>query len=225
MSAAVGAGILALLAVLWLSRVAYHLVSSAAGGDSYDHRIFIREIRESGYRIPGEPELFATPGSHQYPYLLQWVLAVLPVRFEATERSTSAVSDLVLAGPRPLARTPGLPRPRRRAPRRGRGVRHTAVRPTRPLPLARTEQPQARDGADVGLARRRRPLRPDGDARGDGSRGRRGASGAGTGAGGAIAGRRDASSAGAGALPDWSAPVRSWPHGGRREPLRLWATG
>jgi len=86
-----------LLAALVVSRLLYSFLSSTNGGDSYDHKILISEIRKSGYRIPKEMKYFATSGSYQYPYLLHWVLAVLPIDYDTMERYTSAISDLFLA--------------------------------------------------------------------------------------------------------------------------------
>jgi len=92
---------IALLLVIFIGnfflKSAYNLLSpSVIGGDSYDHLLFIEEIRAAGHRIPDSPDQIATAGDYSYPYLLHWTLSFVPQRYIVTvDKYFSAVSDTV----------------------------------------------------------------------------------------------------------------------------------
>jgi hypothetical protein len=72
---------------------------SIAGGDAYDHLLYVRDIAESDHRLPQRPTKFATGGIYAYPYLIHWVLSFVPERYYQTiERYFSAASDTLFLG-------------------------------------------------------------------------------------------------------------------------------
>jgi len=89
--------LLAILVGNFLLKSAYNLLSpSVIGGDSYDHFLFIEEIRAARHRIPDSPDQIATAGDYSYPYLLHWFLSFVPQRHIVTvDKYFSAVSDTV----------------------------------------------------------------------------------------------------------------------------------
>src|SRR5438477_11694237 len=75
------------------------LLPYAIGDDSYEHLSSARQIRENRYRVPAYYDKTLFPQVFGYPFLLLYIFALTPKRFELwAERLISSLCDTALIG-------------------------------------------------------------------------------------------------------------------------------
>lgn len=68
--------------LLFFTRTFYRILTPRERSrDGYIHLMFMKDIRDNGYRYPESPEYLATGGQYAYPHAMHWILSFLPCRF------------------------------------------------------------------------------------------------------------------------------------------------